>query len=74
MEGTHIGWPATTARLCGLAPQLSSPAEESWAGAVVRNKGMQNRTGRGTWTLVPRKSVLGKSPVAFIIKEGCHHC
>ncbi|KAI4532959.1 hypothetical protein MG293_015978, partial [Ovis ammon polii] len=38
-------------------------------GVVVRNEGMQNRTERNL-TLVPRKSVLGKSPVAFIIIKG----
>lgn len=38
-------------------------------GVVVRNEGVQNRTER-TPRLAPRKSVLGKSPMAFVIIKG----
>lgn len=38
-------------------------------GVVVRNEGMQNRTERNP-RLAPRKSVLGKSSMAFVIIKG----
>lgn len=58
LRAQAVGWPRP--------PLLQKRVVQ---GVVVRNEGMQNRTERNL-TLAPRKSVLGKSPVAFIIIKG----
>lgn len=60
-----MGWPLP---LCS-EPQSPLLQNRVVQGVVVRNEGMQNRTERNP-RLAPRKSVLGKSSVAFVIIKG----